>query len=67
MKPKPFSKWFQIRWKEDLGKPECPYLIRYTLIIFGFSIRLHHWIRSDASTIYMHDHACNFISIMLFV
>lgn len=62
---KPFNKYFQIRWKEALGKPECPYLYRWTLIILDYSIRIHHWIRSDASTTYMHDHACNFISIIL--
>lgn len=62
---KPFNKWFQIRWKEPLGKPECPYLYRWTLILFNYSIRVHHWIRSDASTKYYHDHSCNFISIVL--
>ena len=65
MKPyRQFSKIFQIRWKEALGKPECPYLYRWTFIFFGFSIRLHHWIRSDDRR-YFHDHACNFISIIL--
>ena len=65
MKPyRKFGKWFQIRWKEPLGKPECPYLYRWTLIIFGFSIRLHHWIKSDDRR-FFHDHASNFISIIL--
>ena len=64
-KPKKrFSNWFQIRWKEAMGKPECPYLYRWTLIIFGFSIRLHHWIKSDDRR-YFHDHSCNLISIIL--
>lgn len=62
---KSFGKWFQLRWREPLGKPECPYLYRWTFILFGYSIRLHHWIRSDASTTHFHDHACNFISIIL--
>lgn len=62
--PKPFGKWFQIRWREPLGKPQCPYLYRWTLIVLGFSIRLHHWLRSDDRRFY-HDHACNFISIVL--
>ena len=61
---KPFGKWFQLRY-EKLGKAECPYLIRWTLVLFGFSLRIHHWIRSDASTTYFHDHACNFVSIIL--
>lgn len=65
MKPyRKFNYLFQIRWKEPLGRPECPYLYRWTLIIFGFSIRLHHWIRSDDRR-YFHDHASNFISIVL--
>jgi hypothetical protein len=59
-----FGKYFQIRWREKLGKPECPYLIRYTLILFNYSLRLHHWIRSDDNR-YLHDHAGNFISVVL--
>ena len=59
-----FNSLFQIRWKEALGKPECPYLYRWTLIIFGFTIRLHHWLRSDDNR-YFHDHATNLISIIL--
>ena len=55
---------FQIRWKEALGRPECPYLIRWTFIFFGFSIRLHHWIKSDDNR-FFHDHACDLISIIL--
>ena len=60
---KPFKN-FQIRWKEKLGRSECPYLYRWTLILFGYSIRIHHWIRSDDKR-YFHDHACDFISIVL--
>ena len=59
-----FGKWFQIRWAEKLGNPDDPYLIRWTIIIFGFSIRLHHWLKSDDDR-YFHDHAANFISIVL--
>jgi len=64
---KPYRKFgyiFQIRWMEKLGRPECPYLYRWTFIFFGFSIRLHHWIKSDDRR-YFHDHSCNFISIVL--
>lgn len=61
---KKFSKWFQIRWAEKLGYPDHPYLIRWTIILFGFSIRIHHWLRSDDNR-YFHDHAANFISIVL--
>lgn len=62
-KPEPF-RLFQIRWKEALGKPECPYLYRWTFLFFGFSVRLHHWIRSDDKR-FFHDHPSNFISIVL--
>ena len=65
MKPyRKFGWWFQLRWKEALGRKECPYLYRWTLIICGFSIRLHHWLRSDDRR-YFHDHACNFVSIII--
>jgi hypothetical protein len=56
---------FQIRWAEPLGLPEAPYLYRYTILLFNYSIRLHHWIRSDIKT-HFHDHACDFISICLY-
>jgi hypothetical protein len=59
-----FGNLFQIRWKEALGLPECPYLYRWTLILFNKSIRLHHWIRSDDKRFY-HDHAADLISIVL--
>ena len=61
---KKFSRYFQIRWAEKLGNQDCPYLIRWTLIFFGFSIRLHHWLRSDDKRFY-HDHSANFLSIVL--
>ena len=61
---KKFGKLFQFRSKEVLGNPECPYLYRWTFIFFGFSIRVHHWIKSDDNR-YFHDHACNLISIPL--
>ena len=64
MKPYRKFKPFQIRWKEPLGRPECPYLYRWTFIFFGFSIRLHHWIRSDDKR-YFHDHSCDLISLIL--
>jgi hypothetical protein len=64
MKPYRSFKQFQIRWREPMGLPECPYLYRWTLILFGYSIRIHHWIRSDDDR-YFHDHSCDLISIIL--
>ena len=64
MKPFHQFKAFQFRF-EKLGRPECHYLHRWTLILFGYSIRLHHWIASDASIQHFHDHPFDFISIIL--
>lgn len=55
---------FQIRWAERLGYPDDPYLIRWTFIFFGYSIRIHHWIKSDDNR-YFHDHSANLLSIVL--
>lgn len=60
----PFGKYLQLRWKEPLGLLESPYLYRWTLIIAGYTIRIHHWIRSDDNR-FFHDHSCNLISIIL--
>ena len=57
-------KKFQIRWAEKLGYPESPYLVRWTFIFFGYSIRIHHWIKSDDNR-YFHDHSANLLSIVL--
>ena len=63
---KPFWKTenFQLRWREPLGVKECPYAYRWVLIFFGWSIRLHLWIRSDDKR-YMHDHAWSFRTFVL--
>lgn len=60
----PFNEKFQIRWKEPMGLPESPYLYRWSLIINGYTIRLHHWIKSDDKR-HFHDHSCDLISIIL--
>lgn len=60
---RPF-KTFQIRWKEKLGYSDDPYLIRWTFIFFGYSIRIHHWLKSDDNR-HFHDHSANLLSIVL--
>lgn len=50
----PFTK-FQIRWNDKVGRKECPYLTRYTLTLFNYSIRLHYWTASDDQR-HLHDH-----------
>jgi hypothetical protein len=63
---KPFWKTekFQLRWKEPLGVIECPYAFRWVLIFFGYSIRIHHFLRSDDKR-YLHDHAWWFFTCVL--
>lgn len=53
-----------IRWKEPLGKPECPYAYRWVFYTPFFSIRLHHFVRSDDKRFY-HDHPWWFITFVL--
>ena len=57
-------KWFQIRWAEKLGYPDDPYLVRWTFLFFGYSMRIHHWIKSDDDR-HFHDHSANLLSIVL--
>jgi len=58
------TKNFQIRWNEPLGEDNCPYAYRWVLILFGYSIRVHRWIRSDDKR-YMHNHPWWFITFVL--
>src|SRR5437667_12181929 len=37
---------FQFRWREPLGKAECPYAYRTILNLGLFSVRVHHWMPS---------------------
>lgn len=64
MKPFWKTKNFQIRWNEPLGELECPYAYRFVIIIFGFSIRIHKWLRSDDKR-YMHNHPWWFYTFVL--
>ena len=60
---KPFRP-FQIRWAERMGDQKDPYLIRWMFIFFNYSIRIHHWIRSDDKR-FFHDHSSDLISIII--
>ena len=44
--------------------PSDPYLYRWTFIFFNYSIRIHHWIRSDDKR-FFHDHPWDFVSVVL--
>jgi hypothetical protein len=54
----------EIRWKEKMGLPECPYMIRWVVSLFSYSLRLHYWLASDDQR-YYHDHAWDYVSIVL--
>lgn len=61
---------FEIRWKDRVGRPECPYLTRWVFTVFGYSIRLHHWTGSDDQREFegqkvFHDHPFWFITFVL--
>ncbi len=49
---------------EELGQPECPYIRRWVLDFYLFSIRLHHWLSSDDQRNF-HDHPWWYITIIL--
>ena len=58
------TKLFQVRWREPLGLPECPYAYRWVFIFFGYSIRIHHFIFSDDDRA-LHDHGWWFITMVI--
>ena len=55
---------FQVRWGENVGKPECPYMRRWVINLRLFSIRLHYWMASDDLR-HFHDHPWWFVNIIL--
>jgi len=61
--PSPGTKW-AIKWHENLGLTECPYVIRWRIETPWFSCRLHHWLGPDDDRAY-HDHPWNFVTFVL--
>ncbi len=52
-------------WREPLGLPECPYVIRWKLELkSGRSLRLHHWLKADDDRAF-HDHPWWFLTVVL--
>lgn len=51
-------------WGQLLGNPKNPYMKRWVFDFKLFSIRIHHWLASDDLR-YPHDHAWNFLTIIL--
>lgn len=58
------TKKFTFAWREVLGLPECPYVIRWRLETPWGSIRLHHWLASDDPR-HKHDHAWSFRTFVI--
>lgn len=54
----------QIAWHEQLGLPECPYVIRWRIETPWGSIRLHHWLGADDARAF-HDHPWSFTTFVL--
>ncbi len=67
--PKYPTKMFQVRWAEKLGNIDFPYAVRYVLIFFGFSIRIHVWKCSDGPMVngeqHFHSHPWWFITFII--
>jgi hypothetical protein len=55
----------QIKLREKLGLPDCPYAIRWRLETPIGSVRVHHWLASDDKRAF-HDHPWWFITLVLY-
>jgi len=51
-------------WRERLGLPECPYVIRWRLELPFGSIRVHHWLSNDDPRA-VHDHPWWFLTFVV--
>lgn len=49
---------------QKLGRPECPYMKRWVINFFLFSLRIHHWLSSDDDRNF-HDHPWGFITFII--
>lgn len=58
------SRLAHLTWGQRLGESECPYIRRWVLEVFGYSIRLHHWYRSDDKRA-PHDHPYWLLTVVL--
>lgn len=62
--PSPRTTKFIFAWRERLGLPTCPYLIRWRAEMPWFSVRLHHWLAPDDDRA-PHDHPWGFTTFVL--
>jgi hypothetical protein len=44
--------------------PDCPYVIRWRLELFGYSVRVHHWLSNDDPRAF-HDHPWWFLTFVV--
>lgn len=56
--------FIKLEWAKPLGDPKCPYVRRWLLDCYFFSVRIHHWISSDDLR-YPHDHPWWYLTIVL--
>lgn len=54
----------KLAWRERLGLPDCPYVIRWRIETPWFSVRLHHWLGPDDDRAF-HDHPWSFVTVVL--
>lgn len=54
----------RIHWRERLGLPECPYVVRWRVQFPFGSLRVHHWLASDDLRA-VHDHPWWFVTLVL--
>jgi hypothetical protein len=64
LSPAPGTKLKLYMWNWPAGLPECPYIMRWVLFPFWYSLRLHWWTASDDARAY-HNHAWWFFTIVL--
>lgn len=58
------KKHLAVKWGERLGRPECPYMRRWAVVAGLFSIRVHHFYRSDDERAF-HDHPWWFVTLVV--
>lgn len=59
------GRFVTLKWHENLGLPECPYLIRWRFELAGIgSLRVHHWLGPDDDRAF-HDHPWWFLTFAL--
>lgn len=55
---------FRFAWRERLGLPRCPYVIRWRLETPLGSVRVHHWLAPDDGRAF-HDHPWWFLTFVI--